>query len=188
MKQGLVILAAGLMVISALPYVRDIRQTKTRPNLVSWFTWMLLSTITMLASVSAGEYVAAVFAGSVVAETLLIVCFGLRYGYVNFGPLEIICQIGALAGIILWQIFNSPAVGVVAMVIIDMIGALPTLKHAWQRPHEETWSTYALAAAAGGCAVLALQDYNWVSLPYALYVCLIDLIIFVTIHVRRKFA
>jgi len=184
-KTIFLIFAAVLMIISAYPYIRDILRGKTKPNIVSWITWTLLSGIATAAAITAGEYAAASFTAAVAVETILIVILGVRRGYVKYGSFEIICQVGAVIGIILWQVFDSPAVGVVATVVVDLIGALPTVVHSWRKPGEETASTYVLAAIAGCFAVAALPDYNWVSLPYTLYILVID-VVFAAIIIGRR--
>lgn len=60
-----------------------------------------------------------------------------------------------LVGFVLWRIFDRPGIAVLAACLIDAIGLVPTLAHAWQRPREETAITYALIAVGGGVAVLA---------------------------------
>lgn len=174
MKTFFLVLSVVFTLTCIAPYARDILKERTKPNLVSWTTWTLLTSVATLAAWSAGERAAAIFTGSAALETLLIVLLGLSRGYVKYTVFDIVCQLGALAGFILWWIFNSPAVAVVASVGIDLVGALPTVHHAWLKPNEETVSTYALAAVGGFFALLALTSYNWTSLPYAVYVVVIN--------------
>jgi hypothetical protein len=186
MKTFFLILAALITVIAVIPYARDILKGTTKPNIVSWITWTLLTGIATAAEIAAHEYVAAIFTSAAVLETGLIVVLGLKHGYVKYTSFDIVCQIGAIVGIILWQLFDSPAIGVMASVTIDFIGALPTLRHSWLRPGEETWSTYALSGIGGVLAILALDTYNWVSLPYAVYIVLANAVLALIIVNRRK--
>lgn len=119
-------------------------------------------------------------------ETASVVVFGLRHGYVKYGRFDVVCQLGAILGLILWQLFNSPAIGVVASVTIDLIGVLPTLRHSWRKPHEETWSTFALSGVGGIFAILALTHYNVTSLTYAVYIVLVNILISLLILGRQK--
>lgn len=174
MKLVFLILAAATMLASIIPYARDVLKGSTKPNIVTWFTWTLLTGIATAAQLAGRQYVAAAFSASAVVETGVILVLGLRRGFVKYSAFDIVCQLSAIVGIILWQIFNSPTIGVVASVVIDFIGSLPTLRHAWLRPYEETWTSFALASLSGVLAILALSAYNWVSLTYALYIVLID--------------
>ncbi len=186
MRTAFLVLAALITVIAVIPYARDILKGTTKPNIVSWITWTLLTGIATAAEIAAHEYVAAIFTSAAVIETALIVILGLRYGYVKYTLFDSVCQIGAIVGIILWQLFDSSAIGVMASVTIDFIGAFPTIRHSWKQPGEETWSTYALSGIGGVLAILALQAYNWVSLPYAVYIVLINAALASIIITRSK--
>ncbi|MDB5169817.1 MAG: hypothetical protein JWN82_213 [Candidatus Saccharibacteria bacterium] len=171
------ILATVVTVGSVIPYARDILKGSSRPNIVSWITWTLLTGIATAAAINAGEYTTAIFTGSAVLETAIIVVLGLRYGYVKYTRFDVVCQVSAIVGIVLWQLFDSPTAGVLASVTIDFIGALPTIRHSWKMPSEETWSTYALAGLGGIFAIFALTSYNWVSLTYAVYIVIINMLL-----------
>ena len=186
MKDVFLVLATVVTIVSVVPYLRDIIKGTTKPNLVSWMTWFLLTGIATVAEIVAHEYIAAIFTGSAVVETGLIVAFGLyRKAYVRYTAFDVWCQVGAVVGIILWQVFNTPAIGVIASVAIDFIGALPTVRHSWKDPSEETWQTYALSGLGGLFALVALDTYNWVSLPYAVYIVLINALLAGMIINRR---
>jgi len=44
-------------------------------------------------------------------------------------------------------------------VAADLIAYIPTIVHSWREPYEETWSAYALCAAAAWLA-LAVADFG----------------------------
>lgn len=186
MKIGFLIISVILTVTAVLPYIKDILKGSTRPNLVSWITWTLLTIVATAAAWAAGERIAALFTASVALETLTIVILGIKKGYVKYTPFDVICQIGALLGFLLWWLFNSPAIAVVASVVIDLIGSLPTIRHAWRNPEEETLFTYELSSLGSFFALLALSTYNWVSLPYVLYVIGINIFVSGTIIMSQR--
>ncbi len=174
---------------AVIPYLRDIIKGTTKPNLVSWITWTLITGIATAAEIAAAEYVTAIFTSAAMLETASVVALGLRRGYVKYTRFDMACQLGAVIGVILWQIFNSPGVAVVASVTIDLIGVLPTLRHSWHKPHEETWSAYMFSGVGGVFAIFALSSYNVVSLTYAVYIVLANVVIaFVIVSRRQVFA
>ncbi len=184
MKTVFLVLATVITVASVIPYARDILKGTTKPNIVSWITWSLLTGIATAAEIAGHQYITAIFTGSAVLETTIIVLLGLKYGFVKYTTFDVACQLGAIIGIVLWQLFNSPALGVVASVSIDFIGALPTIRHSWNKPGEETWPTYAMAGLGGLLAILALNEYTWTSLTYAIYIVIINLL-FSSIIINR---
>lgn len=186
MKTAFLVIASLITVIGVLPYAWDIIKGKSKPNIVSWMTWTLLTGIATAAAIAGHEYVAAIFTTSAVIATGIIVVLGLKYGYVKYTYFDYLCQLGAVVGIILWQIFDSPTIGVLASVTIDFIGALPTVRHSWQKPSEETWITYAMSGVGGIFAILALDTYNLISLPYAVYIVLINILLTFILLYRAK--
>lgn len=174
MKDIFLVLAGLITVGSVVPYIRDIIKGETKPNIVSWITWTLLTGVATIAEIGAGEYRTAIFTGTAVLETTIIVILGIKYGHVKYTAFDVVCQAGALFGLVLWAIFNSPAAAVIFSVSIDFIGALPTIRHSWRKPGEETWITYSMAGIGGLLAIFALTSYNWTSLTYAVYIVLIN--------------
>lgn len=186
MKDALLLASAVLGIMSVFPYCYDIWRKKTKPNLVSWITWTLLSGITTAALISAGEYRAAFFAASATIAPGLVVLFGLRHGYVKYSQFDVICQIGAIFGIILWQLFNDPLLAVIASVTIDLIGAAPTVRHSWRKPFEETWQTYAISVFTVSLGIAGLEVYDFINLIYPVYLFLLCGLLTIIILYQRQ--
>lgn len=172
MKTALLVVADLLFVLGVLPYLRDILRRQTKPRLVSWFNWTLLTGIAAAASIADKQYASAFMTAGLTVMTLIIVLAGLRYGDRKFDAFDVYCQAGATAGIILWFIFSSPLVAILATVSIDFIAGLPTLKHSWQKPYEETVSAYIWGVAGGGLAltVAVISHPNFGGLVYPIYI------------------
>ncbi len=185
MKDIFLVLAGLVTVGSAVPYIRDIIKGVTKPNIVSWLTWTLLTGVATVAEFAAGEYRTAIFTGTAVLETTIIVLLGIKYGHTKYTSFDIVCQIGALFGFVVWAVFDSPGAAVIFTVAIDFIGALPTIRHSWLKPNEETWATYTMGGTGALLAIFALTSYNWTSLTYAVYIVLIN-IVFTTILLTRR--
>jgi hypothetical protein len=187
MKTTFLVFGSVITIISVIPYLIDIVKGKTKPNLVSWITWTLLTAIATAAEIAAGEWFTAIFTAAAVIETGSVVVFGLvKKAHVQYGYFDIVCQVAAIVGIILWQVFDSPLIGILGAVLIDFIGALPTVRHSWLAPFEETWQTYALCFVGAIFGILALSNFNWASLSYPLYIVLINLVTAAVIIMRRQ--
>jgi hypothetical protein len=185
-KTLFLVIAAVLSVAAIVPYIRDVFQGKTKPNLVSWITWSLLTGIATAAEITGHQYVTAVFTGSTAAATFAVVLSGLKHGYVKYTSFDVICQIAAVVGLVLWLLFNSPTIGIVASVLIDFAGALPTFRHMWLKPREETLSTYVIEGVGGFFAIAALSKYTVVSLTYVIYIVVMSLTMAGLITIRRR--
>jgi len=59
-------------------------------------------------------------------------------------------------------------------VAADLIAYIPTIVHSWREPYEETWSAYALCAAAAWLA-LAVADFGvFAAVAYPAYLAVAD--------------
>jgi hypothetical protein len=186
MKEALSIVGGILVIFSAYPYLVDIYRKKTKPNIVSWATWTLLTTIATVAAFAADAPRAAFLTLGATIATLSIAILGLKNGIAKLTLFDFVCQAAAIAGLILWLLFNSPTIAIIFSLSIDLIGGLPTLRHSWLKPAEETWQAFLIGGIASILTLLSLEHYKLADLAFPVYFVLFDLIIVVVIVYRRK--
>jgi hypothetical protein len=186
MRNVLAVAAALLVILSGIPYLVDIVRRKTKPNVVSWFTWTLLTAVAGAAALGAHEPRTAILTFGNAISTLLIVLLGLKYGFAKLSIFDGVCQLGAVVGLVLWLIFNSPEIAIVATVSIDLIATLPTLRHSWLNPQEETWQTFSISALGATLGLVAISHYSVSSLAYPVYLLLMDSAVAIAIIISRK--
>jgi hypothetical protein len=189
MRNILAVIAGLISIIATLPYIRDTLKGKTHPNIVTWLTWGLLSGITAVAALSGGANQTAIFAGALALCNIGIVIAGLRYGVKRYTRFDIVCQILAIVGVVLWRVTNDPALAVLFNIISDLIGALPTYRHIWRKPREETLTTFIVATGSSVLVIISLARFDFISFAYPFYIlasCLSFALLIV--YSRRKFA
>ena len=186
MRNAFAIIAALIATFSVTPYVLDIVRGKTKPNIVSWFTWSILTGIASAAAFASHESHTALLTVGSTISTATVVILGLKYGIAKFSRLDIFCQIGAIAGLASWLIFNSPLVGIVVPVCIDLVAVIPTIRHSWDRPGEETWQTFLVGATASIFTLVSITHYSVASMLYPLYLLVANGLVGVVILGRRQ--
>jgi len=186
MRNFLAILAGVIPLIGVVPYLLDSAKGKTKPNIVTWFTWTLINGINGAAALGDGAVQTAIFSGFAFVATASIVVVGLRHGLRKYTAFDITCQIVALLGIPLWLMTDEPALAVALILLVDFAGGLPTLRHAWRAPHEETLATFALSAVGSGLLVASLTRFDFVALAMPLYIFMFDTTILTTLLTRRR--
>lgn len=159
-KDVLAFVAAFVMLFATLPYIIDIIKGKTKPNIITWLTWSILLGIGAAALFSAKEINAGLLLVGDFCATFAVVIFGLRHGTAKLDRFDIFCQIGAVIGLLLWLIFNSPLMAILATIVIDLIGTIPTLRHSWSYPEEETPITFLLGVIATILTLFSLKTYS----------------------------
>src|SRR6476469_4023817 len=124
MKDILALCAALLAIVSVGPYIIDVIKKRTKPNIVTWFTWSILTGVATAAAIAADEPRTALLVGASTLCTGAVVVAGFFNGIAKFSWFDGLCQAGAVAGLALWIIFNSPTIGIVVPVVIDFIALL----------------------------------------------------------------
>jgi len=180
-----VILSSVLTIFAIIPYLIEIVRKNTKPRIVSWIVWTTITGISAVASLSDGQYATAILLFSAMLETLAVVVLGWRNSDKKIEKLDIVCFTGAMIGVILWQVFDSPALAVVATVLADFIGGIPTLVHAWKKPGEETAITFFVSALGAVCTLLIVIDWQITSVAYPIFLVGINLL-FTSVIVLRK--
>lgn len=155
---------------------------------MTWFTWGLLSGVTSAAAFTDGQIPAGILTAIGSTGCLSILVLGWKHGSRQFSRLDVVCQFGALVGLGLWFTFDSPALAVVVMTIIDLIGGIPTLVHSWKLPHEETWITYFLSGLAGLLTVIAAENWQVTAVLAPAYYFLFNMILTALLILRKNYA
>jgi hypothetical protein len=186
MKELIAVAGALVAAVSTIPYIIDTVKGRTKPNIVTWFTWTLLTLIAALAAFASHEPKSAYLLLANTFCTGLVVAVGLRYGTAKYSWFDGLCQLGTVAGLVLWLVFNSPTIGIVVPLTIDFIGMLPTLRHSWLKPAEETWQTFLIGVVAPLLTIVSLTRYNIASLLFPLYLFLANAAIVAVVITRRR--
>jgi hypothetical protein len=131
-----------MAVAGTVPYIVETIPGNTKPRIVTWLTWTLLTGVAGAASLSAGQFGAAVFALLGTVATSAVVVAGLRFGDRSFTTLDLFCLAGGLLGLLLWLSLDNPIFAIWAAILIDFVGLVPTLVHAWTQPAAETASAF----------------------------------------------
>lgn len=186
MRNILALIGSLLSIISIIPYLADILKRRTKPNIVSWFTWTLLTGIAAVATFAVGEPRSAILMVASTVCSLLVVLFGLKFGIAKFSLFDGVCWLGAMLGVALWAITDSPTVAIVTTVVIDFVGVLPTVRHSWKEPGEETWQTFVICTVAALFTVLSLSPITFAGILYPIYLVLANGLIAGVVVYRRK--
>jgi hypothetical protein len=188
MSRNVIALIAALASFSGIfPYIRDVIKGKTHPNLVSWATWCLLNLINTAAALSTGAFQTALLSGASALATGWVTFLSIRHGKIKYTAFDIVCQALALAGIVVWRFTGQPEIAVLIAVSIDLVAALPTWRHAWIAPFNETWQGFSLAACAAMVTLFTISQYTLVSLAFPLLV-LTNCSVIVSIILYRRSA
>lgn len=182
----LITISSILTVVSVFPYLINVIKRKTKPRVVTWFTWGLLTGISCVAAIVEGQWATAIMLGFSAISSFAIMVLGWKFSDKKFEKLDIFCLAAALVGIALWRLLDSPSVAVLVMIATDLIGGIPTTIHAWKKPFQETWQTFFMGLIGAICTLIALKNWQITSFAFPLFIALNSLNVTLIILLRRR--
>lgn len=163
MKELIGVLAAALVFVAYVPYVRDILRGKTKPHPYSWFVWGFITSIIFAIQVSEGAGAGAYVTLTVAVLSFVVCFFGFKNGTKDITKLDTIFFILALLATGVWLFAKQPVYSMILLVGIDILGFAPTIRKAWNKPGEETLSTWGINGFRHALSILAIQKYSLVT-------------------------
>ena len=160
------LIAVVLTFVGYVPYIRDVLKKKTTPHTFTWLIWTLVGLIAYALQVVGGAGVGswALLTASVVCLAIFIL--SLRIGKKDITRSDLFFLILALVALFLWLVVKQPVWSVVLATVVEILGFAPTVRKSWSKPHSETLFTYEIAALRHGISILALQQFNILTVLY----------------------
>lgn len=183
----LIILSSFLSIASVFPYLIGVIKGDVKPRIVTWVTWSALTGIASVAAFTEKHYTTLILLVLTTILTSSVAIIGWKHGDKKIEKLDYVCLFGAIVGIIVWWLSNSPSLAVVFTLIVDLIGGIPTLVHCWKKPDEEQWTTFAISAVGSLCTLLAVGEWRITAFAFPLYLVVMGTTYTTIILTRRKF-
>ena len=183
----LTIIATVIGVVAFIPYLKDTFSLRTKPHAYSWLIW----TITM------GTAVVGIWYGgggwgalNLTVGTLFVFAvflFSLKYGEKNITRSDTVILIAALLAIVVWWQLDKPLISVLMVSAIDVIGYIPSFRKSYQEPWSETLISWILFSVSNIFAILALKEYNLLTVTYLAATTSANIALFLFCFFRRQF-
>lgn len=185
-KEILGLIATAIAFVSYIPYFRDILAHRTKPHAFSWFVWGILTLISFASQISDDAGPGAWVSGFTAVIGLVIFFFALKVGKRNIARSDWLMLAGAGLALLMWFITKTPLLSVILITIVDFFGFLPTIRKSYDRPYEETLSTFALSGLKYVVAIFALDNVSVITALYPIYLIGANAFFITLLYVRRK--
>jgi hypothetical protein len=180
------VLSSICEIIGFFPYLRDSLLRKTRPHVFTWLIWMITTGVAVTGLWAGGGGIGAIPLTIAIIFITAVFLTSLRSGKKDIKKSDIVVLITALSAIFIWLILDSPLMAVLLVTFIDIIGYIPTFRKSFKEPWTETTSSWGLFAISGIFAILALEQYNFLTLSYIVPILLANCALFIFLIIRRK--
>ncbi|KKQ19474.1 MAG: hypothetical protein US33_C0029G0001 [Parcubacteria group bacterium GW2011_GWC1_36_9] len=170
-------------------YFKNIFYGSTKPNLVSWFIWMLAPLLGFFFDIKAGAGLSAlpVFLAGFGPLVVIIISILNKNAYWKLTAFDFICGIFALISLVLYIFTHNLEISIIFVILSDGLAAIPTIVKSWKFPETETAAVYLAGIFAQTLALLIIK--NWVFSIYVLnvYFIVINIIIIFCIYRKKIF-
>ncbi len=177
------------MLLSFVPYIRDIFKKTTKPERASWFIWSVLNVIAFASLWAKGASDSLWLTGGQVIGDILVLALAIPYGMGGFARRDKVALVAAGVGLVLWYLTNEPAVALAIAIAIDMAGLYLTVTKAFKHPATETMSSWTLTWISGLFAILSVGSLNITLLAWPVYIFAAGLAVSIamTLGTRRRY-
>lgn len=179
MQTAFGIIAAVLVVVSAIPYLKDVLCGKTKLEQGSYTIWLALPITALITQMVSGVSTASLYFA--IGDTLIALIFFVlmfKYGYGGVVRRDIFALLVAALGLGLWVFTREPLVALVVTICIDAIGAILVAIKAVEAPQTETTISWALYLVAS-CLAIAAADVSLLTLLYPIYAAISSIVILI---------
>jgi hypothetical protein len=181
------IISVIIGLVSFLPYLRDTFLNKTKPHVYTWLIWTITQGIATLGIFYGyGGWGGALNLGIGTFFIFVILIFSLKNGTKNITTFDTIILISALCAIFVWWKLEQPVIALMMICAIDAIGYIPTYRKSYEDPWSETILTWIGFGLGNIFSVIALLQYNFLTLAYLITIFSANLILVLICVVRRK--
>jgi hypothetical protein len=183
----LTIIATIIGVAAFFPYLRDTFSLKTKPHAYTWLIWAITQGTAVFGIWYGGGGWGAL---NLTVGTLFVIAvflFSLKYGTKNITKSDTAILIAALSAIVVWWQLDKPLISVIMVSVIDVIGYVPSFRKSYQEPWSETLISWILFSVSNIFAILALKEYNLLTVTYLAAITSVNIALFLFCFFRRQF-
>lgn len=94
----------------------------------------------------------------------------VKYGVGGTSVLDRVCLILAFGLVAYWIGAQDTRISTLLVVVIDSLGAIPTLVKTYRHPETETYIQWTLAGIAGSITVMTVPRADWALIIYPAYI------------------
>ena len=163
-------ISAGVIsVLSFIPYIRAILKGSTRPSGPSWWTWFLITTVTVSSSWASGAtWQVLILPIWLCFSQAFIALLSLKRGDNNWDKLNIFCIGFSVVGLLLWLFTKQPLYALALSILADIFASIPNIRHVWKNPEQEdklAWSLGWLSSLLQifAISIWTLAEAGWTS-------------------------
>ncbi len=179
-------MAAGVLLLWAnIKYSLSVRRGETRPNRVTWAIWTTIGFILLGSYYAIGATNTLWLPIAQVISQLIVTYFAFKYSKGKWERLDRICLAGAALSLVLWWQSGVPLVALLMNIVMDILGAIPTIKKIYSEPDSEDIVCWGMSFGASVLNLCAIENFSLAFVVFPVYLFVLNITI-LTLLTRPK--
>jgi len=189
LPEKIIIIGVLINLFCCLWYIKNIIKGGTRPNLVSWFIWMLAPFVgTFLAlKAGAGFSVTGIFMAGFGPFLVIIVSLFKKNAFWKIEKFDLLCGFFSILALIFYIITNNLGISILFAILSDGLAAIPTIIKSWKFPETESSSTYIGGIINNTLSLLIIKNWIFSIYSFNIYFIVVNVVIIFAIYHKKIF-
>lgn len=180
-------LAIALTFVAFYSYIRSILQGETKPHVISWVIWGVVTFVVFFAQLADGGGVGAWPIGISGLITLYIALLAyLKKSDKQVTKTDLLFFTLAMLSMPLWYFTSEPLWAVVILTVVDLLGFGPTLRKGYNHPFDEQLTLFVIMFVRNAMVIVALENYSMTTILFPAASGLACLSVVLLVLVRRR--
>lgn len=167
-------------------YFRSIIKWESKPHVISWFIWWLISFVIFSIQIYDNAWIWAFNIWFVAFLCFLIALISLKKWSTKINRADYISLAFWVLSIILWIFSNNPFFSVILLILVDIFWFIPTILKSIKKPFEETEVAYFLAWGWYLMSIFAMENISFLTVWFVIVSCFFNLFLASIIFFRKK--
>jgi hypothetical protein len=186
-KEILSAIAIAMTFIAFVPYIRSIRQGKTKPHVFSWVIWGSTTFVVFLAQLAgkggAGAWPIGV--SGIITMYIALLAYTKKADN-SITRTDWLFLFMAITSLPCWYLTADPLWAVVILTTVDVLGFGPTFRKAYTRPFEEQSRLFAIMTLRNIIVILALEHYSLTTVLFPAAIAAVSVVLLLMLAYRRR--
>lgn len=187
--ENIIYFAVALNLVGHIFYIKSIIEGKAKPNIISWFVWMLAPFIGVFFQLKAGAglSVLPVFMAGFGPLIIIIAAILVKNAFWKISSLDIYCGLLALFALVIYIFTHNLAVSIIFAISSDALAAVPTFIKSWKFPESESSAAYSWAILSNIVGLLIIKDWSFTIYSFGIWLIASNIAMVLIIYRKNIF-
>ncbi|HNW71829.1 MAG TPA: hypothetical protein PKZ36_01950 [Candidatus Paceibacterota bacterium] len=185
--EKIIFIGLAISLFCTIWYIWNIFKKGVRPNLVSWFIWMLAPFVGVILSLKAGAGLS-IFGTFMAGFTpLLVILISLfkKNAFWKINAFDLLCGLFAVLALFIYVLTKNLNISILFAILSDGLAAIPTIIKSWKFPNTETSSVYLGGIVNNIFSLLVIKNWSFPIYSFSIYLIVINIVIIFSIYHKK---